>query len=228
MATAMMLTVTSTSPFRCPDVPPEPRPVSWRGRVLAAIPTQCVPGTIPHHRGIPSATVTDLTLLSCASRCRRGHHLLQCARELTRGGGRTGPPLFVSADDTHERGVRARGAPAARRRRCRAHPYAGARPLWRVQGLKGGARAYFVWRFLTQYPQPALLVLPSAKDAEASSRTCASSPARTRTRRRLPAASITSRRGTSCPSKTCRRRPRPSRHASRGCTICSRPRTRSS
>ena len=44
---------------------------------------------------------------------------------------------------------------------------AAAKQLWRVQGLKGGARAYFVWRFLTQYPQPALLVLPSAKDAEA-------------------------------------------------------------
>src|ERR1035437_1871587 len=42
-----------------------------------------------------------------------------------------------------------------------------AKPLWRVQGLKGGARAYFVWRFLAQYPRPALLVLPSAKDAEA-------------------------------------------------------------
>ena len=42
-----------------------------------------------------------------------------------------------------------------------------AKPLWRVQGLKGGARAYFVWRFLSQHPRPALLVLPSAKDAEA-------------------------------------------------------------
>lgn len=41
------------------------------------------------------------------------------------------------------------------------------RQLWRVQGLKGGARAYFVWRFLSQYPRPALIVLPSAKDAEA-------------------------------------------------------------
>jgi hypothetical protein len=41
------------------------------------------------------------------------------------------------------------------------------KPLWRVQGLKGGARAYFVWRFLTDYPQPAVLVLPAAKDAEA-------------------------------------------------------------
>ena len=42
-----------------------------------------------------------------------------------------------------------------------------ARRLWRVQGLKGGARAYFVWRFLTQHPRPALLVLPSGKEAEA-------------------------------------------------------------
>ncbi|MGD0947810.1 MAG: transcription-repair coupling factor [Candidatus Binatia bacterium] len=46
------------------------------------------------------------------------------------------------------------GAPAARR-------------LWRVQGLKGGARAYFVWRFLTQHPRPSLIVSPSAKAAEA-------------------------------------------------------------
>ncbi len=38
--------------------------------------------------------------------------------------------------------------------------------LWRVQGLKGGARAFFVWRFLNQFPRPSLIVLPSAKDAE--------------------------------------------------------------
>jgi len=42
----------------------------------------------------------------------------------------------------------------------------GGKLLWRVQGLKGGARAYFMWRFLTQYPRPALVVLPSAKEAE--------------------------------------------------------------
>jgi transcription-repair coupling factor (superfamily II helicase) len=41
------------------------------------------------------------------------------------------------------------------------------RRLWRVQGLKGGARAYFVWRFLAQHPRPSLIVLPSAKAAEA-------------------------------------------------------------
>src|SRR5579862_7539984 len=43
----------------------------------------------------------------------------------------------------------------------------GSTPPWRVQGLKGGARAYFVWRFLTQHPQPVLMVLASSKDAEA-------------------------------------------------------------
>ncbi len=42
-----------------------------------------------------------------------------------------------------------------------------ARRLWRVQGLKGGARAFFVWRFLALHPRPALIVLPSGKDAEA-------------------------------------------------------------
>ena len=44
---------------------------------------------------------------------------------------------------------------------------AGGRRLWHVQGLKGGARAYFVRRFLTEAPRPALIVLPSAKEAEA-------------------------------------------------------------
>jgi transcription-repair coupling factor (superfamily II helicase) len=39
--------------------------------------------------------------------------------------------------------------------------------LWRVQGLKGGARPFFVWRFLAQHPRPALVVLPSGKEAEA-------------------------------------------------------------
>ena len=42
-----------------------------------------------------------------------------------------------------------------------------ARRLWRVQGLKGGARAYFVSRFLAQHPCTSLIVLPSAKAAEA-------------------------------------------------------------
>jgi transcription-repair coupling factor (superfamily II helicase) len=41
------------------------------------------------------------------------------------------------------------------------------RRLWRVQGLKGGARPFFVWRFLAQHPRPALVVLPSGKEAEA-------------------------------------------------------------
>jgi transcription-repair coupling factor (superfamily II helicase) len=41
------------------------------------------------------------------------------------------------------------------------------RRLWRVQGLKGGARAYFVWRFLSQHSRPSLIILPSAKAAEA-------------------------------------------------------------
>jgi transcription-repair coupling factor (superfamily II helicase) len=42
-----------------------------------------------------------------------------------------------------------------------------AKRLWRVQGLKGGARPYFVWRFLARFPRPALIILPSAKQAEA-------------------------------------------------------------
>jgi len=46
-------------------------------------------------------------------------------------------------------------------------PPAGGKQLWRVQGLKGGARAYFVWRFLHDQPRPSLIVLPSAKAAEA-------------------------------------------------------------
>jgi transcription-repair coupling factor (superfamily II helicase) len=41
------------------------------------------------------------------------------------------------------------------------------RRLWRVRGLKGGARAFFVWRLLSQFPRPALIVQPSAKEAEA-------------------------------------------------------------
>ncbi|MBP1685217.1 MAG: transcription-repair coupling factor Mfd [Deltaproteobacteria bacterium] len=41
------------------------------------------------------------------------------------------------------------------------------RRQWQVRGLQGGARAFFVWRALTQVARPALIVLPSAKDAEA-------------------------------------------------------------
>ncbi|MFQ5667800.1 MAG: hypothetical protein ACE5I7_15415, partial [Candidatus Binatia bacterium] len=49
-------------------------------------------------------------------------------------------------------------------------PGAGASPgkgLWQVRGLKGSARAFFVWRFLTAYPRPSLVVCPSAQEAEA-------------------------------------------------------------
>ncbi|MFN8627500.1 MAG: transcription-repair coupling factor [Candidatus Binatia bacterium] len=38
---------------------------------------------------------------------------------------------------------------------------------WQVRGLQGGARAFFVWRVLTRAPRPALIVVPSANDAEA-------------------------------------------------------------
>lgn len=41
------------------------------------------------------------------------------------------------------------------------------KPLWQVRGLQGGARAFFVWRWLSQFPRPALIVLPSADEAEA-------------------------------------------------------------
>jgi len=37
---------------------------------------------------------------------------------------------------------------------------------WRLQGLKGGARAYFLWRLLGSAPRPALIVVPSGKEAE--------------------------------------------------------------
>ena len=42
----------------------------------------------------------------------------------------------------------------------------GANRQWRVQGLKGGARAYFLWRLLSAAPRPALIVAPSGKEAE--------------------------------------------------------------
>ena len=37
---------------------------------------------------------------------------------------------------------------------------------WRVQGIKGSARAYLIWRFLLERPQPTLIVCASAKEAE--------------------------------------------------------------
>ena len=37
---------------------------------------------------------------------------------------------------------------------------------WRVQGLKGGARAYFLWRLLGGAPRPALVIAPTGKEAE--------------------------------------------------------------
>ncbi|MBX3025414.1 transcription-repair coupling factor [bacterium] len=35
-----------------------------------------------------------------------------------------------------------------------------------MQGLKGGARAYFLWRLLAAAPRPALIIAPTGKDAE--------------------------------------------------------------
>ncbi|MGD9762572.1 MAG: transcription-repair coupling factor [Candidatus Binatia bacterium] len=37
---------------------------------------------------------------------------------------------------------------------------------WRVQGLKGGAAVYFLWRLLRAAPRPALIITAGAKDAE--------------------------------------------------------------
>ena len=42
-----------------------------------------------------------------------------------------------------------------------------ARALCQIQGLKGGARAYFIRRFLVKFPSPALIVCPTGKQAEA-------------------------------------------------------------
>jgi transcription-repair coupling factor (superfamily II helicase) len=39
--------------------------------------------------------------------------------------------------------------------------------LLRLQGVKGGARAFLLWRFLSDHPRPALVVLPTAREAEA-------------------------------------------------------------
>src|SRR5262245_54664664 len=36
-----------------------------------------------------------------------------------------------------------------------------------LQGLKGGARAYFLWRFLAKFPSPSLIVCSTGKQAEA-------------------------------------------------------------
>jgi len=43
----------------------------------------------------------------------------------------------------------------------------GSRAACQLQGLKGGARAYFIWRFLLRFPSPALIVCPTGKHAEA-------------------------------------------------------------
>ncbi len=37
---------------------------------------------------------------------------------------------------------------------------------WRIQGLQGGGRAYFLWRTLTAAPRPTLIVCPTSKEAE--------------------------------------------------------------
>ncbi|MDX2166805.1 MAG: transcription-repair coupling factor [Deltaproteobacteria bacterium] len=37
---------------------------------------------------------------------------------------------------------------------------------WRLQGLKGGARAYFLWRLLGAAPRPAVVVAPTGREAE--------------------------------------------------------------
>ena len=42
----------------------------------------------------------------------------------------------------------------------------GAGRQYRVQGLKGGARAYFLWRLLAAAPRPALVIAPTGKEAE--------------------------------------------------------------
>ncbi len=43
----------------------------------------------------------------------------------------------------------------------------GARRPWQLQGLKGGARAYFLWRLLSGLERPALIVTSSSREAEA-------------------------------------------------------------
>jgi transcription-repair coupling factor (superfamily II helicase) len=46
-------------------------------------------------------------------------------------------------------------------------PHGSAIHPWRVQGLKGGARGYFLWRFLSKTPRTSLIVCPTSKEAEA-------------------------------------------------------------
>ena len=41
------------------------------------------------------------------------------------------------------------------------------RRLCQVQGLKGGARAFFFWHFFEKFPCPSLIVCPTGKAAEA-------------------------------------------------------------
>ena len=42
----------------------------------------------------------------------------------------------------------------------------GPRRPWRVEGLKGGARPFFLFRFLAAHPRPSLIISAGAKDAE--------------------------------------------------------------
>ena len=58
------------------------------------------------------------------------------------------------------------GVCAAEIDRLRRQLSAGARRSVRVQGLKGGARAFFVFRYLSESPRPALIVLSDARQAE--------------------------------------------------------------
>src|SRR5262245_66380684 len=43
---------------------------------------------------------------------------------------------------------------------------AGGGRTWRVQGLKGGARPFFLFRLLGSAPRPALIIAPSNREAE--------------------------------------------------------------
>jgi len=42
----------------------------------------------------------------------------------------------------------------------------GTRRQWRVEGLRGGARPFFLFRFLADNPRPSLVISAGAKDAE--------------------------------------------------------------
>jgi len=46
-------------------------------------------------------------------------------------------------------------------------PPAGVRKPFQVQGLQGGARAYFLWRFAQRFPRPCIVVCASSQEAEA-------------------------------------------------------------